>query len=307
MRLVAARPRPFLKWAGGKSRLLKQITDYLPPELKQGRVRRYIEPFVGGGAMLLYMASHYQVAELVICDLNPELILCYQVIRRDVACLIDRLAELEQAYLHAHPICREEMFYSVRQQLNHNRRQLSFQHYTAAWIERAAQIIFLNHTCFNGLYRLNASGDFNVPFGKYTQPRVYHASNLHTIARLLQDALILQGDFQACAPYVDRHTFVYFDPPYRPISRTASFTSYAQADFRDEEQHRLARFFRGMHTRGARLMLSNSDPKNIDPHDAFFDDLYAGFAMHRVIAGRVINVRSDRRGQISELLITNYG
>ncbi len=246
MHLVATRPRPFLKWAGGKSRLLKQMTDHWPPELKQGRVRRYIEPFVGGGAMLLYMASHYQVAELVICDLNPELILRYQVIRRDVA-------------------------------------------------------------CFNGLYRLNASGDFNVPFGQYTQPRVYHVFNLHTIADLLQDAIILQGDFQACAPYVDRHTVVYCDPPYRPISRTASFTSYAQADFRDEDQHRLARFFRGMHARGARLMLSNSNPKNIDPHDTFFDDLYADFAMHRVITGRVINVCSDRRGQISELLITNYG
>ena len=240
MHLVAARPRPFLKWARGKSRLLKQMNDHLPPELKQERVRRYIKLFVGGEAMLLYMANHYQVAELVICALNPELVSCYQVIRRDVACPIDRLA-------------------------------------------------------------------FNVPFGQYTQPRVYHAFNLHTIARLLPDAIILQGDFQACAPYVDRPTVVYFDPPYRPISRTASFTSYAQADFRDEDQHRLARFFRGMHARGARLMLSNSDPKNIDPHDTFFDDLYAGFAMHRVIAGRVINVCSDRRGQISELLITNYG
>ncbi len=306
MRLVAVRPRPFLKWAGGKTRLLKQITDYLPAELKHGRIRRYIEPFVGGGAMLLYMASFYQVAELVICDVNPELILCYHVIRRDVACLIEHLEHLQRHYLEANPARREAMFYHVRQQLNSRRTNINFSHYTAAWIERAAQIIFLNHTCFNGLYRLNASGDFNVPFGKYARPRLYQEDNLYTVSSILQDAIILQGNFDSVAPYVDRETFLYFDPPYRPLSKTASFTTYTQYSFRDQDQQQLAQFYRHLHHTGARLMLSNSDPKNTDPHDDFFEQLYAGFAIHRVIAGRVINVRADRRGQIAELLITNY-
>lgn len=306
MRLVAVRPRPFLKWAGGKTRLLKQITDYLPLELKQGRIRRYIEPFVGGGAMLLYMASFYQVSELVICDVNPELTLCYSVIRRDVACLIEQLEHLRRSYTEASPAGREALFYEVREQLNRRRPSINFRRYEPAWIERAAQIIFLNHTCFNGLYRLNARGDFNVPFGKYTQPRMYQEANLQTVSGILQDAIILQGDFDQVAPYVDQETFVYFDPPYRPLSKTASFTSYAQVSFRDADQQRLGRFYRRMHHIGARLMLSNSDPKNTDPQDDFFERLYAGFAIHRVIAGRVINVRADRRGQISELLITNY-
>jgi DNA adenine methylase len=198
------------------------------------------------------------------------------------------------------------MFYETRAQLNVNRPQFDFDNFSAAWVERTAQIIFLNHTCFNGLFRVNAKGLFNVPFGKYRNPALYEKNNLAEIAAILQDARIERGDFTCCEDFVDEATFCYFDPPYRPLNKTASFTSYAMRDFNDSCQRRLACFFRQLDGKGAKLMLSNSDPKNVNSNDHFFEQLYDGFNISTVKALRAINSKGDKRGAVSELIITNY-
>jgi DNA adenine methylase len=167
-------------------------------------------------------------------------------------------------------------------------------------------MIYLNRTCYNGLYRLNSVGVINVPFGRYANPRLLDEKNLCAVSRLLQGVSITCGDFTVIEPQVDAATFVYFDPPYRPISKTAHFTSYSQHNFDDAEQARLANFFRHLDGQGARLMLSNSDPHHLDPEDDFFERAYAGYRIERVQAGRNINSQSQKRGPISELVILNY-
>jgi DNA adenine methylase len=202
---------------------------------------------------------------------------------------------------------REEYFYARRSHYNTQRATIDFAAFSPAWVERAADLIFLNKTCYNGLFRVNSSGHFNVPFGRYVRPEICDADNLLAVSALLQRATLHMGGFESCFDLVDEHTFVYFDPPYRPISATSSFNSYAADRFGDAEQRRLAAFFRRLHTeKGARLMLSNSDPKNIDPHDDFFDDLYAGFTVRRLSASRMINSVVEGRGKITEILVTNY-
>ena len=180
-------------------------------------------------------------------------------------------------------------------------------HYTAAWIDRAAQMIFLNKTCYNGLYRVNSRGEFNVPFGRYKKPAICDAQNILLVSQLLQTAALGRSHFTDCEEHVDDKTFVYFDPPYRPLNATSNFTSYSAHKFDDGDQNDLARFFARLHAiNGARMMLSNSDPANVDPADTFFQRLYRRFAIHKVYANRMINSKGSRRGKISELLITNY-
>lgn len=306
MRLCPTRVRPFLKWAGGKSRLIPQLTHYLPPELRHGKIRRYVEPFIGGGAMFLHIACVYDVDEFVICDVHDELILCYQTIREDVVSVMELLDEMHKRYIAASEEQRRTMFYAIRQQFNENRTLVCRLQFEPHWIERTAQMIFLNRTCFNGLFRFNSRGEFNVPFGKYTNPKFYDEVNLHTVAQILQDTTILCGDFTVCQQFVDERTFFYFDPPYRPISKTSAFTSYSRHNFDERDQQRLAGFFDCLDSAGAMLMLSNSDPKNEDPHDDFFETLYQNSTISKVMATRFINSKGDRRGRISELVITNY-
>ncbi|MBP7411872.1 MAG: Dam family site-specific DNA-(adenine-N6)-methyltransferase, partial [Methanoculleus sp.] len=174
------------------------------------------------------------------------------------------------------------------------------------WIERAGQFIFLNRTCFNGLYRVNSRGGFNVPFGRYQNPTILHEDVLRADAELLRNTTVHLGDFTQSEPHISEGTFVYFDPPYRPLNRTSSFTQYAKGGFTDEEQRRLAAYYARCNARGARLMLSNSDPKNVDPDDEFFDDLYAGYHIDRVPARRMINCDGTGRGEICEIIVTNY-
>lgn len=308
------RPRPFLKWAGGKTWLLKQFDQYLTRLVQQGRIRRYIEPFVGSGAVFWHMACVYRVPELVICDGNDELIRCYRALREDVEGVIAHLERLVRRY-HATPASDQaSLFYAVRQQFNVSRPSarpsaplpIAEQRCGPAWVERAAQTIFLNHTCYNGLFRVNSRGEFNVPFGRYKNPGIYDAGNLRRVAGILQHTTIVQGDFTRSAAYVDPASFVYFDPPYRPISKTASFTAYAKSAFNDDDQRRLAAFFRELDAAGASLMLSNSDPTSLNPDDHFFEELYQGYRIERVMAARAINSRADKRGKVPELLITNY-
>lgn len=298
--------RPFLKWAGGKGQLLGAIDAALPPEIRTGEITTYVEPFIGGGAVFFHLAQRYPLRQFFLFDMNPELVLTYRTVRDHVEAVIEALENVEREYLRGDEDARRRCFYAIRRAYNEGVPRTGYDRYQPEWIERTAQMLFLNRTCFNGLFRVNSRGEFNVPFGRYRNPTICSSQNLRAASALLQHALIRMADFEACAEYVHPSAFVYFDPPYRPLSKTASFNAYSRHEFDDREQERLARFFRRLHGVGARLMLSNSDPRNTDPDDRFFDDLYAGFHVRRVPATRLINSNPDRRGEICELLITNW-
>jgi DNA adenine methylase len=299
--------RPFLKWAGGKTQLLEQLRASYPPSLGRGAVTRYVEPFLGGGAVFLDVMQGSGVTEAYLYDINPELIVAYTAVQRDPEGLIERLTVYRRQYLELDDTGRTEFFYTRRAHYNAQKATVDYGAFSPAWVERAADLIFLNKTCYNGLFRVNASGHFNVPFGRYVKPEIFDAGNLLAVSALLQHATIRCGGFEQCQALVDGRTFVYFDPPYRPISSTSSFTSYAADRFGDDEQRQLAAFYRELDAEtSAPLMLSNSDPKNVDPHDNFFDDLYAGFPIRRLAASRMINSVVASRGKITEILVTNY-
>jgi DNA adenine methylase len=306
-RLVSG-ARPFLKWAGGKSQLLGEFGKRLPAgELKNKTITRYVEPFIGGGAVFFYLNQKFSFEQCTIADLNEELVLTYRVIRKSVNYLIGELEMLGSAYLAKNEREREAYYYDIRGAFNRDLPAIDFRHSNARWIGRAAQIIFLNHTCYNGLFRVNRGGGFNVPFGRYKNPDILNEDNLQEVAARLKNTRIIRGDFTKCRKYVDDQTFVYFDPPYRPLNHTSSFTSYSRDGFSDKDQQRLAKFFRELDRKGAKVMLSNSDPGNEMPGDLYFDDLYAGYTIERVPAKRMINCNGARRGAVSELVITNYG
>jgi DNA adenine methylase len=298
--------RPFLKWAGGKTQLLGEFEKRLPTELKDGPITNYVEPFMGGGAVFFSLNRKYSFRQCCLCDANEELVLTYKVIKKSVRKLITELAALETTYRAKNDKGRELFYYTVRDAFNEERREIDFTTYGPGWVGRAARIIFLNRTCYNGLFRLNRGGGFNVPFGRYKKPGILNAENLRNVATHLKTTKIIRGDFTTCRNYVDDKTFVYLDPPYRPLNRTSSFTSYSKDGFSESDQVRLAEFFRKLDADGAKIMLSNSDPRNENPGDTFFDDLYDGYTIERVPAKRMINCNGARRGNISELIITNY-
>ena len=299
--------RPFLKWAGGKSQLIEKLDNYFPLEMKSGQIKKYAEPFVGGGALFFHVAQNYpSIEEFFISDVNDELILAYTTIKKEVESLISILKKLEEKYHALVDSEQKTFFYDQRSQYNEKLSGINFKEFSSKWTERTAEIIFLNRTCFNGLFRVNAKGHFNVPHGDYKNPKICDAENLRAVSSLLQRTDIEHGDFTASEKFISDKTFVYFDPPYRPISKTASFTSYSKYDFNDEAQKRLAKYFCLLSKRSAKLMLSNSDPKNENPDDHFFEELYKKFHIERVDASRMINSDSTKRGKIKELVIMNY-
>ncbi|HWQ65548.1 MAG TPA: DNA adenine methylase [Methanospirillum sp.] len=298
--------KPFFKWAGGKSQLLQDFYDRFPSELSSGTIDRYVEPFIGGGAVFFLVAQLFPLREAVICDVNEELILTYRVVQQDVEALISELKSYQERYDALDEAGRKEMYLGVRADLNASRSGFDYTEYGAAWIQRAGQLLFLNKTCFNGLFRVNSQGGFNVPFGKYKNPGIVHESNLRKVSALLAGTTILLGDFNCCREYVDARTFVYLDPPYRPLNQTSSFTSYSTDQFTEADQVRLSEFYALLDQTGAKVMLSNSDPKNEDPTDHFFDDLYQAYRIERVMAKRFINSDAEKRGAISEIIVMNY-
>ena len=306
VRASAGKARPFLKWAGGKRQLLPQIDQAFPSALKTGQLQRYVEPFVGSGAVFFYVAQTYPVRELFIADINRELILAYRTIQLEVDTLIEALADLQARYLPLRLPDRKDFYYEQRDRYNAERSGINFASFQPAWIVRTAQLIFMNKTCYNGLFRVNARGDFNVPFGRYKNPTICDAANLRAVSAILHRTQISQHGYAACASVIDGHSLVYFDPPYRPLTRSANFTSYVPGNFNDTDQLALATFFRELDRRGAYLLLSNSDPTTTDPDDDFFDAAYRGFHIDRVPASRRINSRAEKRGPINELLIRNY-
>jgi DNA adenine methylase len=298
--------RPVLKWAGGKSQLIEAIDSRLPADLRSGKIVRYVEPFIGGGAVFFHIAQAYDIKEYFLSDLNEELIILYTAIQRDVEKVIDILSAKAKKYSSLDRDSQQNYFYEERSTFNFQHSTFQPSNFPTFQPARAAQIIFLNRTCYNGLFRVNSKGGFNVPFGDYKNPTICDAENLRSASALLQRAEIKLGDFTACEKVVDAQTFVYFDPPYRPISKTASFKSYSKHAFSDDDQKRLAEFFSALDRKDAKLMLSNSDPRNVDANDYFFDELYSGFTIERIPASRNINSKGNKRGRISELLITNY-
>lgn len=295
--------KPFLKWAGGKNKLLAQINHFLPPELANGGIKTYIEPFVGGGAIFLHLASSYQTIErLFISDINPELYIAYKTIQNQVDELIGMLSSIENQYLSLSEIRRKEYFYQLRWKFNQCRNNVDLNNQNPKWIERTAQLIFLNKTCFNGLFRVNSKGEFNVPMGKYRQPKICNPENLSSVSLILENTFIYQGDFSICEKFVDSHTFIYLDPPYKPVSKTSNFTSYSQHKFDDLEQLRLRDFFRLIDAKNSKLLLSNSESNNYN----FFADAYGNYRIERVRANRNINSNISKRNAVNEILVMNY-
>lgn len=288
--------KPFVKWAGGKGRLLDEIRANYPAGMGE-RVRKYAEPFVGGGAVLFDVLNRYEPDEVYISDINGELIYTYTAIRDHAVTIIEALRAYEFEYISAKGGTRKEFYYARRQRFNALRASRD------KTPELAALFLFLNRTCFNGLYRVNANGCYNVPQGDYPNPRICDSANLLAVSERLRGVTIVHGDYRLARDFIDEKTFVYFDPPYRPLTETSCFTAYSQDRFTDHEQVELARFIGEMSGRGAWVVASNSDPKNKGEDDCFFDSLYSGYRIIRVDANRAINSDGGGRGRIKELLI----
>ena len=291
--------KPFIKWAGGKTQLLTQFENILPHNLEEAEHFTYIEPFVGGGAMLFHMLQKYtNIGRVIINDINPNLITAYRVIRDTPERLITDLKMLQREFRqNSNEEARKEYFLRIRKSYNED---------THNDVTNTAMFIFLNRTCFNGLYRVNSKGYFNVPFGKYTNPTICDEELLLEDSKILQNVEILCGDYTLIERYVDNNTIIYFDPPYRPLSTTSSFTSYSKENFDDTEQTRLAHFFARLSRYGCKMMLSNSDCCAQNPNDTFFENLYGNFIIDKVHASRFVNAIPSKRGKLTEILVRNY-
>ena len=289
--------KPFVKWVGGKTQLLHDIQKSLPRNLSQWNNATYIEPFVGGGAVLFWILQEYpNITKAIINDINAELICTYRVIKLKVEELITELNKLQADYLPLDANERKEYYLSQRERFNTN---------INSDIETAALFIFLNRTCFNGLYRVNSKGKFNVPHGKYTNPKICDEETLRADSNILQKVEILCGDYTQTGVYAGDNVLYYFDPPYRPITETSSFTSYSRDGFDDAEQMRLRDFCEEIAQKKSLFVASNSDPQNVNNDDVFFDHLYKMFHIKRVSAARMINSKGNARGAISEIMISN--
>ena len=294
------RVRPFLKWAGGKGQLLGEIEKYYP--FDDYKITKYAEPFVGGGAVLFDILSKYDLEGVYISDINAELINAYIVVQKYADDLLELLSIYQSKYIPLETSERKIYYMSKRERFN----ELKTNGNAAGNVEKAALMIFLNKTCFNGLYRVNKKGLFNVPIGAYKNPLICDEDNIRAVSDKLKNVRIVCGDYIESENFIDENTFVYFDPPYRPITDTASFTAYTENLFDDDEQIELARFVEAMNKKGAKIVVSNSDPKNSSIDDDFFDELYKEHHIKRVQATRMINCNSESRGKLSELLIANY-
>lgn len=293
--------KPFIKWAGGKSQLLPDIKNRYPEELGKS-ITKYCEPFVGGGAVLFDILSSYTIDAILINDINAELANAYRQIKGYPNELVFALSQVQAVFWPMDAEQRKEYYYNKRARFNY----LKINGDEAVNLEKAALFIFLNKTCFNGLFRVNKQGLFNVPMGSYKKPMICDAENLKAINARLQNVTIKCGDYKECLDFIDENTFVYIDPPYRPLTQTASFTSYDETVFDDKEQRKLGAFVDSITQKKAKVIISNSDPKNSDAQDEFFDEIYSNYTIERVTAKRMINCNGQSRGNISELLISNY-
>ena len=292
--------KPFIKWVGGKGQLLPEINKLYPIELGKN-INKYAEIFLGGGAVLFDILSKYKLDEVYISDKNLELINTYKSIRDNVDILIKSLKEMEEQYIPLNNEDRKIYYYEKREEYNSLKINSEMNN-----IEKAILFIFLNKTCFNGLYRVNKKGKFNVPMGAYKKPKICDEENLKNVSLTLRNVKIVYADYRESEKFIDDKTLGYIDPPYRPLNITSSFTSYTENDFNDKEQIELAEYINVLNKKGAKIVISNSDPKNNDIDDNFFDKLYKNYNINRVKATRMLNSNASLRGAINELLITNY-
>ena len=291
--------KPFLKWAGGKTQMISDIKKALPKKISESNFT-YIEPFVGSGAVLFWMLDNFpNIQNAVINDINEDLINTYRIIASKPKELISILQILQDEFhsLEMKAEEKKEYYYKKRELYNTRKEEKSGQ---------AALFIFLNRTCFNGLYRVNKSNGYNVPMGSYKKPTICADQNILAVSNVSQKVEILCGDYEATLNEASSNSFFYFDPPYKPLSNTSSFNSYAKDEFNDEEQIRLRNFCSKLEKKGHKWMLSNSDVKGKDTNDNFFDEIYSKFSISRVKARRTINANPEKRGELNELLITNY-
>jgi len=293
-------PKPFLKWAGGKAQLINPISESLPKHLYSSKNLIYVEPFIGSGALLFWFLRTFpNTRKAIINDINPDLYKAYCVIKDEPENLIKELSSLQTKYYSLKNEDERKFFFLTKRE-DFNTRNLDS-------LKNSALLIFMNRTCFNGLYRVNSKGLFNVPFGKYKNPKICDTDTIRCDSQLLQKVTILNGDYSETLNYIDsKNTFFYFDPPYKPISKSSSFNAYAAASFGDKEQERLRDFCKKIDSLGHLFLLSNSDLKNYDSENEYFDYLYRDFDIKRVKAKRSINSNSTKRGKIFELLISNY-
>lgn len=291
--------KPFIKWVGGKTQLIEQLDALLPSGFQEWDNVTYIEPFVGGGAMLFYMLQRYpNIKHAIINDINQDLTTCYRIVRDTPEPLIESLMDIEKTYLALKTEeDRKDFFLDVR--ARYNEKNLDP-------IENTTMFFFLNKTCFNGLYRVNKKGLFNVPFGKYTNPTICVPETIRKDSELLQRVEILNGDFEHTFTYAKGNTLFYFDPPYRPLSDTSSFNDYAKESFNDDAQIRLKEYCDKINEAGYYFMLSNSDCKGKNEDDNFFEKLYKLYEIDRVWASRSINSVASKRGKLTEILVHNY-
>ena len=291
--------KPFLKWAGGKKQLLKEIEQYYP---FNDNITKYAEPFVGGGAVLFDIINKCSFEKIYIGDTNAELINTYRVICSNIDDLIELLKDMQNNFLTMETENKKAYYLNQRDRFN----ALKNNHMPNNNVEKAALMIFLNKTCFNGLFRVNKKGLFNVPMGRYKNPLICDEENLRKVSSKLQKVEIVCGDYRQSFDFIDKHTFVYFDPPYRPLTNTANFTAYTETLFDDTAQKELAAFVDELSNKGAKVLVSNYDPKNSDTDYDFFDKIYSSYKIKKVSANRMINCNSEARGKISELLISNF-
>ena len=290
--------KPFLKWAGGKTQLINDIKKVLPKEFTKYKFN-YIEPFVGSGAVLFWMLNNFpKIEKAIINDINADLTNTYKVISHSPFELISILNQFQNEYHSLEDNSEIKKEYYLEKRENFNSRKFSN-------TEQAAFFIFLNRTCFNGLYRVNKNNFFNVPIGSYKKPTICDAENILAVSESLKKVEILTGDYQQTLDFAERSALFYFDPPYKPLSKTSSFNSYSKDDFNDDEQIRLRDFCKKLDSLNHHWILSNSDLKGKDINDNFFDDLYSDFNIQRIEAKRSINANPEKRGKLTELLITN--
>jgi DNA adenine methylase len=284
--------KPFVKWVGGKTQLLKDIKHALPANLAQTKDIIYVEPFVGGGAVLFWILQQFpNIKRAVINDINPHLITTYKIVKEQPGKLIERLKVFQNEYI---PLGEEDRkaYYLAKRDIYNNS--------SLPEVEIAALFIFLNRTCFNGLYRVNSKGKFNVPHGKYATPRICDEDTILADSHILQKVEILCGDFAETAVYASPNALFYFDPPYKPLSKTSSFNSYAKEEFDDNEQIRLRDFCSKIAGYKANFILSNSDVKGKNEDEGFFDEIYNAYNIRRVMA-KVLYVKQGTNKQFAIL------
>lgn len=297
--MAKQKAKPFIKWAGGKGQLLSQLDALLPADFEKWEDATYIEPFVGGGAMLFYMLQQYpNIRKAVVNDINTDLTNCYLSVRDNVERLITALHEIESMYQSLQSEERRKDFYLAARD-RYNEKGLEA-------VENTSLFFFLNRTCFNGLYRVNKKGLFNVPFGRYANPMICDEDTLRADSELLKRVEILNGDFEETMKFAGENTLFYFDPPYRPLSDTSSFNDYTKDSFNDKEQERLRNFCDKVNKAGHMFMLSNSDCKGENEQVGFFDKLYASYTIDRVWASRSVNANPSKRGKLTEILVHNF-